>query len=202
MDLEYAKFSSRSLIILFFSVIIILGGYFYLSHIGALRGEFSRLEGLYNSTRSRAQCQTRGHQTLIGCFKGEFYKVARESNPYTRTYLSELFLEIYQRDLVLAHTPRQKASLKLEFIEQSYAFLLLIQTFKINRQNLQVGALLLAKLRTEYILNIYHSLNLVCDDLLQNEPLLEQLSPVERNRLKMVDSRRKELIAEQLNKTF
>jgi hypothetical protein len=118
------------------------------------------------------------------------------------TYLSELFLEIYRRDLVLAHTPKQKALLKLEFIEQSYAFLLLIQTFKINRQNLQVGSLILAKFRTKYIQDTFKSLNSVTEELTNDEELLSHLSAVELNRLRMIDARRKDLNEVTLNKTF
>lgn len=192
MDIEYASFSKRSVIISLASIILLTVGYFYLSHHSALRGSYIDLKNRYNSNQSRQLCHSRGHKFLTPCFKREFYEVTRESNPYTRTYLAELLQAVYLRDLVLAHTDREKALLKLDFIEQSYTFLLLIQRFKIDRQNLQAGAMVLARFKRASIVDLSLLMRDAVGELENDQRMNSALNSVEINRLKLVSNRIKD----------
>jgi cell division protein FtsI/penicillin-binding protein 2 len=189
MDLEYARLDKRTVLIFVGSVIFLTFGYLYLSHIQSLRGSFVTLKKQYNSVDSRQLCLSRGQKFLLSCFKSDFYEVTRNSNPYTRTYLAELLLDIYQRDLVIAQNDKEKAMVTLEFIEQSYAFLLLVQSFKIDRRNLQAGAILLAKKRAGYIRSVLIELGQAIQASESNNSFFKTFSEVEKRHLELVKMR-------------
>lgn len=137
--------SRRSVLLTLGLLVFLVLGYFYVSHLQTLNHAYYPLKKKYEHDQVRVLCQQKGHDLLILCYKDEFYANTRVSNPYERIYLMDLFLHLYKRDLVLTQTNAQKARLKIEFLEISYTYLLLRQSFKINRQNLQAGAILLAK---------------------------------------------------------
>lgn len=137
--------SRRSVILTVLLSIFLVVGYFYVSHLQTLNHAYYPLKKKYEHDQVRTLCQQKGKSLLILCYKEEFYQNVRTSNPYERIYLMDLFMHLYKRDLILTQTNEERSALKLEFLEIAYTYLLLRQNFVINRQNLQAGAILLAK---------------------------------------------------------
>ena len=153
------KVSTRTIIIIILSIIILPSGYLGIYYIQCMSGPIKILKNKYNKKSLAENCQWSESNTYLQCMKKDYLKVLRSTGPFD-SHLAFLFeKELFRLDRDKQSTDLGKINNAVDHLELGLNFLIIRGNVKVKRTNLHLAGFLLAYLTRGQVLEEFMKFN-------------------------------------------